>query len=73
MKEQESLGFPTHGERLFQCGFLLYYLQHPDCKNIQNTWMKHIQKCGIQDQISMYYVAQRFPDSIGEFVHNIQK
>lgn len=71
MEEEARAGFPTHGERHFQSGFLLYCLDHPDCAKIQRTWMAHIERCGIQCQISMYYVAQRFPDSIGEFTASI--
>ena len=71
MEEEARAGFPTHGERHFQCGFLLYRLDHPDCAKIQDMWMAHIERCGIQDQISMYYVAQRFPDGIGEFTASI--
>ena len=71
MEEEARAGFPAHGERHFQCGFLLYRLDHPDCAKIQNMWMAHIKRCGIECQISMYYVAQRFPDSIGEYKASI--
>ena len=73
MREEDLKGYPTHGQRHFQCGFLLYNLKHPQCTAIQNIWMSHIQRCGIQDQISMYYVAQRFPNSIGEFKKDIRR
>jgi predicted 3-demethylubiquinone-9 3-methyltransferase (glyoxalase superfamily) len=36
-------------------------------EEIGNMWYAHIQECGIQDQISWQFVAQRFKDSIEEF------
>ena len=67
MWAEENAGFPSSGHRHFTCCFLMYSLRHADCAPIQNMWMEHIERCGIQDQISMYYVAQRFPKSIAEF------
>ena len=73
MKEEAEKGYPSHGERHFQTGYLLYNMAHEDCSTIQNMWSSHIQRCGIQCQISMYYVAQRFPRSIGEYVESIEE
>ncbi len=72
MSAEAKAGYPPHGTRHFQTGYLLYNLKHPDCYRIQNLWMEHILRCGIQCQISMYYVAQRFPRSIGEFPYDIE-
>ena len=66
--EEQVQGFPVHGERHFQTGFIVYNLHHEDTQSIQSMWMGHIHRCGIQCQISMYFVAQRFPTSIGEFI-----
>ena len=35
------------------------------------AWFKEINRCGIQDQISLYFVQQMFPDSIQIFDHNV--
>jgi len=71
MEEEVSLGFKLHGERHFQTGVIIYNLRNPDTLKIQNLWMEHIMRCGIQCQISFYFIAQRFPKSIDEFTANI--
>ena len=71
MEEEVSLGFKIHGERHFQSGVIIYNLRHPDTEKIQHMWMQHIKRCGIQCQISLYFISQRFPDSIDEFTANI--
>ena len=42
------------------CGFLVRNMKHKKVKNINETWYKHIQECGIQDQISFNIVKQQF-------------
>ena len=37
---------------------------------LNNTWYKHIQECGIQCQISFFFVKQLFPDIIVSFTEN---
>lgn len=41
-----------------QCGLLIRNMKHPKIVNINNTWMRHILACGIQDQISFFFVQQ---------------
>jgi hypothetical protein len=71
MGEEVGQGFPVHGERDFQTGFIIYNLKHPATSRIQRMWFEHINRCGILCQVSMYFVAQRFPSEIAEFTANI--
>ena len=50
-----------------QCGFIIRNMKHPEINNIGETWVKHIQNCGIQDQISFFFVKQLFSDYILPF------
>jgi hypothetical protein len=43
-----------------QCGFLIRNMKHPEVNNIGETWLQHIRMCGIQDQISFFFVKQLF-------------
>ena len=71
IEEEMSLGYKLNGERHFQTGLIIYNLRHPDTEKIQNMWMEHIRRCGIECQISFYFIAQRFPVCIDEFTANI--
>lgn len=43
-----------------QCNLLIRNMKHDKIININETWLKHIEKCGIQDQISFFFVKQIF-------------
>jgi hypothetical protein len=49
------------------CGFLIKNMKHEKMVEINTTWYKHIQECGIQDQISFFFVKQLFNDYIYSF------
>jgi hypothetical protein len=49
------------------CGFLIRNMKHEKMIEINTTWFKHIQECGIQDQISFFFVKQLFYDYIYPF------
>lgn len=49
------------------CGLLIRNMKHPKTKEINNTWYQHIQECGIQDQISFFFVKQLFKGYIYPF------
>ena len=49
------------------CGFLIKNMKHEKMIEINTTWFKHIQECGIQDQISFFFVKQLFHDFIYPF------
>jgi len=42
------------------CGFIVRDMTHPKTLEINKTWYEHIQLCGIQDQISFFFVKQLF-------------
>ena len=68
MNQQIALGYPVHGEMHYQTGFIIYNMLHTDTLTIQNMWRGHINQVGIMCQIAFYFVAQRFTESIREYV-----
>lgn len=52
------------------CGFLIRNMKHEKMNQINETWYEHIQECGIQDQISFYFVKQFFNGYIHSFTEN---
>jgi hypothetical protein len=42
------------------CNFLIRNMKHEKINLINETWYSHIQECGIQDQISFFFVKQLF-------------
>jgi len=49
------------------CGFLIRNMRHTKMVELNNTWYSHIQECGIQDQISFFFVKQLFSEYIYPF------
>jgi len=49
------------------CGFLIRNMKHPLMKDLNETWYEHIEECGIQDQISFFFVKQMFDCYIHAF------
>jgi hypothetical protein len=43
-----------------QTGLIIRNMKHKKINDINNTWYSHIQECGIQDQISFFFVKQLF-------------
>lgn len=52
------------------CGFLIRNMKHPKIDHINNCWYEHIQECGIEDQISFFFVKQLFYENIYSFTEN---
>jgi hypothetical protein len=52
------------------CGFLIRNMKHNKINAINTTWYEHIKECGIQDQISFFFVKQLFNDYIYPFTEN---
>jgi hypothetical protein len=50
------------------CGFLIRNMKHDKNIEISTTWYNHIQECGIQDQISFFFVKQLFNEYIHPFI-----
>lgn len=49
------------------CGFLIRNMKHEKILELNTTWYNHIQECGIQYQISFFFVKQLFTDDIYPF------
>ena len=64
IKEQINNGLSETTEKHAQCGLIIRNMKHPNINNLDKTWYSHIQKCGIQDQISFYFVKQLFMNDI---------
>jgi GR25 family glycosyltransferase involved in LPS biosynthesis len=67
IETQISLGLRAKIKTHSQGGFIIRNMKHENTPKINNTWYKHIQMCGIQDQISFFFVKQLFIDSIHDF------
>jgi hypothetical protein len=57
-------GLNKQTDKHAMCNVLLRNMNHPKIKHINNTWYSHIQECGIQDQISFFFVKQIYKDYI---------
>lgn len=57
---------PVHS----QTGMLIRNMKHPKINKINDMWYEHIQECGIQCQISFFFVKQEYDDSIVVFSEN---
>jgi hypothetical protein len=53
------------------CGILIRNMKHEKMNELNETWYQHIQECGIQDQISFFFVKQLFEGCINSFTENI--
>ena len=49
------------------CGFIVRNMRHAVTREIDEMWFQHIEECGIQDQISFFFVKQRFEGFIEAF------
>uniref|UniRef100_A0A6C0JQS2 DUF616 domain-containing protein n=1 Tax=viral metagenome TaxID=1070528 RepID=A0A6C0JQS2_9ZZZZ len=67
INNQISTGLIETTDKHCQCGFLIRNMRHPNITEIDKTWYSHIQECGIQDQISFFFVKQLFNGSIYPF------
>lgn len=67
---QLNNGLSDHVDNHCACGFLIRNMKHNKINEINNTWYNHIQECGIQDQISFFFVKQLFHDIILPFTEN---
>lgn len=46
---------------------IYWKLDSADATAFQNEWWKNIEECGIEDQVSLSYAAQKFPASVALF------
>jgi len=49
------------------CGLLIRRMNHPKIKELNDTWYEHLLQCGIQDQISFFFVKQLYYDVVHAF------
>lgn len=61
MSSQLMAGLNVQTERHFTTNCILRDMRHPDIVNLNETWYQHIQSCGIQCQISFFFVSQLYP------------
>jgi hypothetical protein len=52
------------------CGFIIRNMHHAATRKIDTMWFEHIQACGIQDQISFFFVKQYFDKYIKAFTES---
>jgi beta-1,4-mannosyl-glycoprotein beta-1,4-N-acetylglucosaminyltransferase len=71
IEDQKDNGFSTTTDDHFACGFIIRNMRHPKIKEINDTWYEHLEKCGIQDQISFFFAKQRFKEIIKPIDGNI--
>jgi len=65
--EQLKKGFYAETNDYCQCNVLIRNMNHPKIKEINSNWYSEIKKCGIQDQISFFFVKQMFNEHIKPF------
>lgn len=67
INKQIQNGLSEVTEHHCACGFLIRNMKHEKINNINETWYQNIQECGIQDQISFFFVKQLFEGYIHFF------
>jgi hypothetical protein len=57
---QIEVGLKAQSQHHFTTNCILRDMRHPEIANINETWYRHIQACGIECQVSFFFVAQMF-------------
>jgi hypothetical protein len=70
IEKQISNGLNEKTDSHCACGLLIRNMKHEKINEINETWYKHIQECGIQDQISFFFIKQLFSEYIYPFKEN---
>jgi hypothetical protein len=55
-------GFSEHKATHLLGGYIVRSMRHPRVREIGEYWYQNILECGIEDQISLFFVHQRFHD-----------
>jgi len=63
-------GLSENTDKHCQTGLLIRNMNHPKIAEINETWHSHIQDCGIQCQVSFFFVKQKFSEYILPFSEN---
>jgi hypothetical protein len=61
---QSKNGLNKTTDKHAMCNVIIRNMKHSKIKDINNTWYSHIQECGIQDQISFFFVKQIYKEYI---------
>ena len=67
INNQINKGLKPITERHCACSLLIRNMKHEKTNEINDAWYQHIQECGIQDQISFFFVKQLFEPFIHIF------
>jgi hypothetical protein len=73
IKTQVDNGLSETTKTHCTCNFLIRNMKHEKINLINETWYQHIQQCGIQDQISFFFVKQIFEEHILPFTESQYK
>ncbi|MFC5044567.1 hypothetical protein ACFSTE_15465 [Aquimarina hainanensis] len=73
IKDRVNEGLSSQSDDHYQCGYLLYNMKASETENIQKAWHQNINQCGINDQISFNFVAQKFRHLIDEYKYDIDR
>jgi hypothetical protein len=57
---QLMAGLKVQTDRHFTTNCVLCDMRHPEIAALNETWYQHIQACGIECQVSFFFVAQLF-------------
>jgi len=67
---QVRAGLSEKSDEHCMTGYLLRNMKHPKIMQINETWFNHIQDCGIECQISFFFIKQMFFEYIKSFSEN---
>ena len=70
IKTQIENGLSENTNQHCQTGLLIRNMKHEKMKEINTTWYQHIQECGIECQISFFFIKQLINDTIYAFTEN---
>jgi hypothetical protein len=73
IQKQVSHGLSETTTKHCTCNFLIRNMKHEKTNLINETWFEHIQECGIQDQISFFFVKQIYDAYIFPFTDSQYK
>jgi hypothetical protein len=57
---QIEVGLKVQTDRHFTTNCILRDMRHPEIAALNETWYQHILNCGIECQVSFFFVAQIF-------------
>lgn len=60
ISSQLMAGLKVQTDRHFTTNCILRDMRHPEIAALNETWYQHIQACGIECQVSFFFVAQLF-------------